>query len=497
MFPKRTHISLCILLGVIFFLLHSPVHAAVQTISYAGSIQNTNSTPISGAVIEMVGDATINTLSAADGSFTLSGLPEGETFSIEIIASGYVDLYSRNFNSVTNLTGAAYKVHTLSQISSWGVVSGKTDIVGRVTDSSNNNLSGAVVSCTSTLHNPCTYTIEYGTPPSNATATTSNGNFYILNVDGGDTVTVNAALAGWVFTPITFVTYADSESESKIVGSPATAPGAPTIGTATPGNDQATVSFTPPASDGGSPITGYTVTSNPAGGVDANAGTTSTTHTVTKLTNGTSYTFTVTATNEIGTSLPSGPSNAVTPGIVPGAPTKVTATAGNGQATVSFKLPASAWNPITGCTVTSKPGGITAYGVGSPITVKDLTNGTAYTFTVTAENAIGTGPASKPSNKVTPIGVPGSPTGVTAKAGNADATVSFKAPASNGGSPITSYIVIPYIGAAAGKTTSGAHSPITVKGLTNGTAYTFTVTAKNKIGTGPASSASIPVTPTK
>ena len=53
----------------------------------------------------------------------------------------------------------------------------------------------------------------------------------------------------------------------------------------------------------------------------------------------------------------------VTPGEVPGTPTRVTATAGNARATVSFKLPASGGNPITVCTAVSKPGGIIGYEV--------------------------------------------------------------------------------------------------------------------------------------
>ncbi len=81
--------------------------------------------------------------------------------------------------------------------------------------------------------------------------------------------------------------------------STATKPGAPTGVKATAGDGQATVSFKAPTSNGGSVITGYTVTSNPAGGVDANAGTTSTTHTVTGLTNGTACTFRVKATNAV------------------------------------------------------------------------------------------------------------------------------------------------------------------------------------------------------
>lgn len=71
------------------------------------------------------------------------------------------------------------------------------------------------------------------------------------------------------------------------------------------------VTFTAPADDGGSPVTGYTVTSLPAGGVDSNAGSTSLTHHITGLTTGVSYTFTVIATNAIGNSPASPPSVAL------------------------------------------------------------------------------------------------------------------------------------------------------------------------------------------
>ncbi|HQR10700.1 MAG TPA: Ig-like domain repeat protein [Casimicrobiaceae bacterium] len=93
---------------------------------------------------------------------------------------------------------------------------------------------------------------------------------------------------------------------------PATAPGAPAAPVATAGNLSATVTFSAPI-DGGSPITGYTVASNPPGGVDINAGTTSIPHVMTGLNNGTAYTFTVSATNSIGTGAMSPPSNSVTP----------------------------------------------------------------------------------------------------------------------------------------------------------------------------------------
>ena len=113
-------------------------------------------------------------------------------------------------------------------------------------------------------------------------------------------------------------------------------PGAPT-GSATAGNASAAVAWTAPASNGGSAITGYTVTSSPGGQTVLAA---SCPLTVTGLTNGTAYTFTVTATNANGTGAASAPSTAVTPlAVAPGAPTGVSAAAGNASAVVSWTAP--------------------------------------------------------------------------------------------------------------------------------------------------------------
>jgi len=397
MFSERRHIYLCILLGVISLFYH-PLCAAAQTVSFAGSLKDSNSNPVVGASIQMVGNSSVVTTSASDGSFTLTGLPAGEDFYVEVIPSGFLNLYSKTYNTLTNITGVTYTDHTAAEASAYGVdIATEGVIIGRVADNSGNYISGAIVSCTSKLHQPCTYTIEYGSPTTGLTATTSNGKYFVLNVDDGDTVTLSATpTSGLIFAPSTFIIHAGAESQGKIF--PAAAPWAPTGVSGQAGNGQVTVSFTPPSYDGGSPITSYTATSS--GKQTGSAS--SSPITVKGLTNGKPYTFTVTATNAIGTGPPSSPSSSVTPGVVPGAPTGVTAKAGNAQATVSFKLPASSGNPITGCTATSSPGGITGQGVGSPIIVNGLTNGTAYTFSVTATNAIGTGKASKPSNKVTP-----------------------------------------------------------------------------------------------
>lgn len=89
--------------------------------------------------------------------------------------------------------------------------------------------------------------------------------------------------------------------------------------------------------------------------------------------------------------------------VVPGAPVIGTALAGNARAMVNFTPPASNdGTDIDQYKVTASPGGVTATGTASPITITGLTNGTAYTFTVRAHNSLGYGAASTASNSVTP-----------------------------------------------------------------------------------------------
>ena len=91
----------------------------------------------------------------------------------------------------------------------------------------------------------------------------------------------------------------------------------------------------------------------------------------------------------------------------PGIPTSVSATAGDAQASVAFTAPTFAGVPgtITGFKVTSSAGQ-TATGSSSPITVTSLSNGTAYTFTVQAQNATGFSGASSASSSITPVAIP-------------------------------------------------------------------------------------------
>ena len=275
---------------------------------------------------------------------------------------------------------------------------------------------------------------------------------------------------------------------------PAIEPGAPTGVAATPDDGQASVTWNAPA-DGGSAITGFTVTASPGGNIAAVNGSTLSA-VVTGLANGTGHTFTVTATNAIGTGEASSPSSTVTPSGPPDAPTGVAAVAGDGLAAVSWTASSfDGGSPIISYNVTSTPGGLTATVGGSTLSavVTGLSNGTSYVFNVSASNAVGSSGASVSSTTTTPIGPPLAPFNVTAVPGNTEAAVSWSAP-SDGGNPITLYnIVSDPEGLSVA--VNGTERTGLVTDLTNGTAYTFTVTALNALGSSPPSTASSSVVP--
>ena len=371
-------------------------------------------------------------------------------------------------------------------------------------------------------------TVNFNAPASSGTPATILGYTVTARIGGaptgitasggGTSIVVPGLTNGtaYTFTAVAFNSTGPGPSSAPSGPlTPAGAPGAPTGVSASataPGGavapqpvGTATVTFSAPASNGGSAITGYTVTSSPGGPgiVDTNAGTTALSHLVTGLIVGTPYTFTVTATNGVPlTSPPSAPSASVipTPGVfAPGTPPGVTAVRGNAQATVTITPPACALptcpaisNFVVTALIGGAPTGITASGGGTSILVSGLANGTAYTFTATATNAVGTSPPSPQSNSVTPATVPDPPTAVGATAGNMQGTVSFTPPASNGGAAITIYTAFASSG---GAIASGSASPLVVTGLTNGVAYTFTVRATNSVGIGAPSLPSGSATP--
>lgn len=187
----------------------------------------------------------------------------------------------------------------------------------------------------------------------------------------------------------------------------------------------------------------------------------------------------------------------------PNAPTNVRGTPGDGSVKVSWKKSQNA--RVTGVkryVATSQPGGKTCSvkRQATSCIVTGLTNGTPYTFTVVAVSSSGRSRPSRPSAPVTPTRTSGAPTAVAALAGDAQAAVTWKAPASTGSRRLLGYTAT---SSPEGRTcqvtvrssTAQAGLRCVIRDLTNGTAYTFTVSAAYDDGTSATSSPSAPVTP--
>jgi probable HAF family extracellular repeat protein len=289
---------------------------------------------------------------------------------------------------------------------------------------------------------------------------------------------------------------------------PPGAPGAVSDLTATTGDGQATISWSAPSVNTGPAIDHYDIVASdgvPADTVTATVPVSdpaaiSFRTALAGLHNGTTYAISVTAHNAAG----SGPAvtTSVMPATVPGTPIGLTATPGDGYTTVLWNPPADDGGAaISGYTITISAGsysqtvqvsdlaaaalvggGTAAYGV----VVGGLANGPSYSISVTAHNSAGEGPAA--STAVVPAATPGTPIGLTATAGVRQATVSWLAPPSDGGSPITGY-VLQYTDGRSTQTldVQGNTTSTTVTGLGLGTTCRFTVQAVNAIGTGPVS----------
>ncbi len=285
------------------------------------------------------------------------------------------------------------------------------------------------------------------------------------------------------------------------------------VGTPVKGGGAIDVSWDASASPGSTWLVSYTVTAfidnNPVPGAQCTKSrigliAPGTNCTISKLTNGTAYTFSVVAANKTLSSPPSSASAPVAPVGVPAAPTNVTAAPGNGMAVVSWTAPPTAGSPITGYNVYSIPSGAkcspptTPTPVATQCAVQGLTNGKAVSFTVEAMNLSGTGPESTPSNQVTPAGPPSPPTGVTAVVqGDSTIVTTWKAPKNDGGAQVQSFTATAFSGSTASGQCFGSAVQTTcpINSLSKGTAYTVSVIATNVAGQSQPSNPSEAVTP--
>ena len=357
------------------------------------------------------------------------------------------------------------------------------------------------------VYGNATATVSWSAPTYNGGA--SIGSYLVTSNPDGKTCSTSVTRSCSVTGLTNGVEYTFTVQASNVVGLslpslssaavvPRTVPGAPASLVGTSGNTKATVSWVAPASTGGAAISGYRVVATP-GGQSCTTDSSTFTCEFSGLTNGTAYTFAATAQNSEGTSATAS-TGSVVPSTTPSAPGKPLLVGVSDQSiSLTWTSPSSTGGAaITSYLVTSNPGGKTCTSLASTraCTVTGLTNGTAYTFTVVAINVAGSSVDSAASNSGTPRTTPGAPTSVSAVFGNASATVSWVAPTSDGGFAIASYKVVSVADSGKSCTVTAPTTSCTVTGLTNGTSYTFKVTATNGAAlVGSASAASNSVVP--
>lgn len=275
----------------------------------------------------------------------------------------------------------------------------------------------------------------------------TNGVQYTVRVRATDAAGKSGATAVVKTTPV-----------SPIGGRTIEPPGAPGYLTATPGDASAALGWDAPTDNGGAAITGYVAIANP-GGFTCTANAPTTACTLTGLTNGVTYTVTVSAVNVAGTSA------------------------------------ASAATTVTPRSAAQPPSTTTAPSTTTPTTTPP--SATAPTTTTPSATAPSTSASDAPSEAATtpPPGpvAPGAPAGLVARPGDGAAGLTWSAPASDGGAALLTYTATAVPGGSTCITVAPT-TACTLTGLTNGVTYTVSVSVANVAGRSPAS-ASVNVTP--
>jgi titin len=432
----------------------------------------------------------------------------GSTATYTIVPAAGVASPSVTLSSeVPGASGVEYAV-TLATSSSGGLVAdGYLSVLNGVV-----NLSAAAGTAFSA--NTYDYTIVDHTTGSvtepGSVALSQGGSAVALSLSGlagissGDSVEVdamNVVNAGASCQQnLTISTSSDTlpASAAYPLGCPPAAPGG---SSAAADDGSVTLSWTPPPASAG--VLDYLVLEyqgSTASGTPTiiDTGSTTLTYTVTGLTNGQQYAFTVEAQNQFGTG-PASPAATAEPG-PPSAPANLSAALGNDQVTLAWGPPLSGGFPVTdyvvdqyaGATATGTPTVIDIGSTGTSYALSGLTAGQQYTFTVAAVDGAGQGPptvavtetvATLPSNGMRPV----------ATSGKQSVLLTWSPPHSDGYSPILYYVIDEYIGATPSGTpiaVISTDSPVfsyTILGLSSAQTYAFTLQAVNVIGFGPVS----------
>ena len=290
---------------------------------------------------------------------------------------------------------------------------------------------------------------------------------------------------------------------SEASGVPRTVPGAPRSPTVGNGDEKLTVSWSAPAVNGGSPVTGYRVEWSSDGVTLGEESATGSSHEIEGLTNGVDYVVRVAAVNAAG----AGPWSVEAEGSpvgTPDAPQVVSTVRGDRSVTIEWSPPTDdGSSAITGYKVQWRSG---AQGydssrqrrVGAGVAEYEITglvNGTEYSVRVVALNAVGDGDPSTEAS-ATPATTPGPPRAVRVQRGDGSGKVRWSPPSANGGLAVTGYVVqwsADEFDQSVDEAQVGAGAvEFEVTGLVNGTEYLVRVVALNTVGNGaPSQEASL------
>lgn len=281
---------------------------------------------------------------------------------------------------------------------------------------------------------------------------------------------------------------------NEVSATPLSVPSAPTSFHVYKGDGQVIMAWSEPAVIGGTPIAGYRIYRGTAPGLEIFLDeVTDLTYTDTGLTNGLTYYYRVSAVNALGEGVATA-SLSVVPSTVPSAPTGLTARGSLDKIVLTWSAPTSSGGTnITGYKIyrgDERGTESLLLTVGNVLTFIDagLGPGVTYYYYVVPKNSAGDGAPSVEVSATT-FDVPEVPLEVSAHPGNASITLSWRAPSSDGGSPIIQYVI--YRGVAPGEETLLT----TVLGLSfededldNGQTYYYRVSAMNGVGEGALSS---------
>jgi len=331
------------------------------------------------------------------------------------------------------------------------------------------------------------YNIYRGTSSGNETLLATVGNVLTYN----DTGLTNGQTYYYRVSAVNGL--GEGELSVEVNATPKTIPSAPQNLVARAGNRYVVLTWEAPADDGGSPIIGYKIYRGTSSGnvVLLTTVENETTYNDTGLTNGQRYYYRVSAVNGFGEGELSVEVNA-TPKTVPSAPRSLVARGGDGYVVLTWEGPVNdGGSPIIGYKIyRGIRSGNESYLMtleGNETTYNDtgVTNGWRYYYKVSALNGVGEGDLSLEVSAL-PRGVPPAPRNLVARAGDGYVNLTWKVPATNGGSPITGYKI--YRGTSSGNetllTTVGNVFTYNDTGVTNGQTYYYRVSAMNGLGEG-------------